>query len=286
MPGIRFNVEAGLLRSLADLIEQQNAESIEEPGVPRVHLAATAQDLVHAARVMTQAFVRNQDKAWLAWLKPEEIRRIRSGEVSQAEEKLARVIHYLLEAALHTGGVVVLETAQEGMDVSDGPRTVRGAALRTLPSALPARPGLMHELFVGGRAALRAYGLGRTLAAQRASSALQRATEAMRVREGVPERCIYGGMVCVHPDHEQKRVASRMSRPFQQLADLHGLFYLLQSSNPDRNDTRVFKRFGFRHSGEFVYGASKFNSVGPYTVKLMIRSPASSSRERSGSPAA
>ncbi|MBB3641785.1 hypothetical protein [Variovorax atrisoli] len=273
MRAIRFNVEAGILRDLEDLIAQQNAESAAEPGRPRVRLAATPQEIAQAAGVMTEAFVRNQDKAWLAWMQPEDVRRIRAGDVVQAEQKLCRVIHYLLQAALRTGGVVVIETAQEDEASTDGPRAMRGAALRTLPVAVAARSGLMHELFVGGHAALRAYGLRRTLAAQKASTALKRATEAMRVREGVPERCILGGMVCVRPDHEQKRVASRMSRPFQRLADLHGLHYLLQSSNPDRNDSRVFKRFGFRHSGELYYGASKFNSVGPYLVKLMIRDP-------------
>ncbi|SDZ70531.1 hypothetical protein SAMN05518854_114118 [Variovorax sp. YR266] len=271
MSGIRLNIEAIILQSLVELIEQQNAASQAELDAPRVHIAATSEDLVHAAQVMAQAFVRNRDKAWIAWLRPADVKRIRAGDFVDAERKIARVIHYLLQAALRTGGVVVLETAREE---PQGARTVRGAALRTLPSAIPSRPGLFHELTVGAPAALRAYGLRRTLAAQSASAALQRATHAMRVREGVPERCIYGGMVCVHPVHEQKRVASRMSRPFQRLADIHGLSYLLQSSNPDRNDTRVFKGFGFRHTGEFVYGASKLNSVGPYTVKLMIRSPA------------
>jgi len=271
MSGIRLNIEAIILQSLVELIGKQNTASEAEPDAPRVHIAATSEDLVHAALVMAQAFVRNRDKAWIAWLRPAEVGRIRAGHFADAERKIARVIHYLLQAALRSGGVVVLETAH---DERQGGRTVRGAALRTLPSAAPSGPGLFHELTVGALAALRAYGLRRTLAAQSASAALQRATHAMRMREGVPERCIYGGMVCVHPVHEQKRVASRMSRPFQQLADLHGLFYLLQSSNPDRNDTRVFKGFGFRHTGEFLYGASKLNSVGPYTVKLMIRNPA------------
>ncbi len=267
---IRLNIEAEILQGLVDLIDRQNETSMDEPGAPRVHVAATAQDIVQAATVMTQAFVRNGDKAWLAWLRPDDLRRIRAGDFAVAERKIGRVMHYLLEAALASGGVVVLETSHEEAQNS---RTVRGAALRTLPSAVPRAPGRMHELVVGGYAALRAYGLQRTLAAQSASAALQRATHAMRIREGIPERCIYGGMVCVHPAHEGQRVASRMSRPFQQLADRHGLAYLLQSSNPDRNDTRVFKGFGFRHTGEFVYGASRFNGVGPYTVKLMVRRP-------------
>lgn len=271
MSRIQLNIEASILQGLVDLIEKQNAVSGTEPGAPRVHIAATSEDLVRAASVMTQAFVRNGDKAWIAWLRPADVQRIRAGDFVDAEKKIGRVIHYLLQAAFRTGGVVVLETAHDELH---GGRTVRGAALRTLPSAVLSTPGLLHELTVGAHAALRAYGLRRTLAAQSASAALQRATHAMRVREGVPERCIYGGMVCVHPAHEQKRVASRMSRPFQRLADLHGLFYLLQSSNPDRNDTRVFKGFGFKHTGEFLYGASKLNSVGPYTVKLMVRSPA------------
>lgn len=271
MSGIRLNIEAALLQGLAELIGKQNAACEAEPDAPRVHIADTPDDLVRAALVMAQAFVRNRDKAWIAWLRPGEVERIRAGRFADAEKKIARVIHYLLQAALRSGGVVVLETAH---DQAQGGRTVRGAALRTLPSAALSGPGLFHELTVGAPAALRAYGWRRTLAAQRASAALQRATHAMRVREGVPARCIYGGMVCVHPVHEQKRVASRMSRPFQQLADLHGLFYLLQSSNPDRNDARVFKGFGFRHTGEFLYGASKLNSVGPYTVKLMVRNPA------------
>ncbi|RTQ32913.1 hypothetical protein EJP69_19625 [Variovorax gossypii] len=271
MSAIRLNIEAAILRSLAELIEEQNIASEAEPGTPRVHIVATAHELVQAAQVMAQAFVRNRDKAWIAWLRPADVSRIGSGDFVDAERKIARVIHYLLRAALRAGGVVVLETA---CDEGQGGRTVRGAALRTLPSAASSGASFFHDLTVGAPAALRAYGLRRTLAAQSASIALQRATHAMRVREGIPSRCIYGGMVCVRPDHEQKRVASRMSRPFQRLADVHGLFYLLQSSNPDRNDARVFKGFGFRHTGEFLYGASKLNSVGPYAVKLMVRSPA------------
>lgn len=271
MSAVRLNIEAAVLRSLANLLEEQNIASEAEPETPRVHIAATPHDLVQAAEVMAQAFVRNRDKAWIAWLRPADVKRVGSGDYADAERKIARVIHYLLQAALRVGGVVVLETA---CDERQGGRTVRGAALRTVPSAASAGSGLFHDLTVGAPAALRAYGLRRTLAAQSASAALQRATHAMRVREGIPVRCVYGGMVCVRPDHEQKRVASRMSRPFQRLADIHGLFYLLQSSNPDRNDARVFKGFGFRHTGEFLYGASKLNSVGPCTVKLMVRSPA------------
>ena len=271
MSAVRLNIEAAILQSLGDLIAQQNIAGAAEPEAPRVHIAGTPHELLQAAEVMAQAFVRNRDKAWIAWLRPADVQRIGAGDFAEAERKIARVIHYLLQAALRAGGVVVLETAG---DEHRGGRTVRGAALRTLPSAAAPGSGLLHDLTVGAPAALRAYGLRRTLAAQRAAAALQRATHAMRVREGIPARCIYGGMVCVRPDHEQKRVASRMSRPFQRLADIHGLFYLLQSSNPDRNDARVFQRFGFRHTGEFLYGASKFNSVGPYAVKLMVRRPA------------
>ena len=133
MPRIELNIEAAILRSLVDLIERQNAVSGTEPGAPRVHIAATSEDLVHAASVMTQAFVRNGDKAWIAWLRPADVQRIRAGDFVDAEKKISRVIHYLLQAAFRTGGVVVLETAHDELH---GGRTVRGAALRTLPSAV------------------------------------------------------------------------------------------------------------------------------------------------------
>ena len=128
MPGIRLNIEAAVLQSLVDLIEKQNAASEAAPGAPRVHIAATSEDLDRAASVMAQAFVRNGDKAWIAWLRPADVQRIRAGDFADAEKKIARVIRYLLQAAFRTGGVVVLETA---CDEQHGGRAVRGAALRT-----------------------------------------------------------------------------------------------------------------------------------------------------------
>ena len=274
MSRIALNIEAVILDDLIDLIEQQNVAQAHEPGSPRVHVATTTEDLAEATRVLTKAFVASRDKAWLAWLRPADIRRVHAGEVDGAERKLGRVIRYLIDAAVREGGIVVLETAAATEeDAAAGRRMARGAALRTLPNITAPPSGWLHELIVGGRAALSAYGLRRTLAARSASDALQQATEAMRLREGIPERCIWGGMIGVLPEHEGKRVASRLFRPFHRLADRHGLCHLLQSSNPDRNDERVFKRFGFQHTGEFVYGASPMNGVGPYTVKFMVRWP-------------
>lgn len=274
MSAIRLNVEPAILQGLRDLLDEQNARTAAEPGAPRVHMAQDAQDLRRAALVMAQAFVRNRDKGWLAWLRPPEVARIHAGQFEPGERKIARVIAYLLRAALPAGGVVTLETAQEGGGPQKGPRIVRGASLRNFPTAAVHRPSRLHELVFGGYAALRAYGLARSLAADKAAKELKAATEAMRERLGIPKRCVRGGMLCVHPDHEQKHVASRLSRPLLRLADQQALFYLLESSNPERNDTRVFNKFGFERTGEFLYGVSGLNSVGPYVITLMARRPA------------
>lgn len=271
MPRMAPNVEPGILRSLAALLDDQNTVTSTQPGAPRVHVAHNRQDLAQAARVMAQAFVRQADKGWLAWLRPADVQRIRAGDLSGGEAKIGRVILYLLHTALRSGGMVTLETA---LDASQGRRVVRGAALRTLPCATVVAPSRVREIVFGGWAALRSYGWRRTFAAEKAAADLKRATQAMRVREGIPLRCIYGDMLCVHPAHEGQGVASRLSRPLQQLADRHALFYLLQSSNPERNDARVFKGFGFEHTGAFVYGDSALNSVGAYVITLMVRKPA------------
>lgn len=272
MSEMRFNVEPAILQGLRDLLDEQNARTAAEPGAPRVHMALDAQDLRRAAQVMAQAFVRNRDKGWLAWLRPAEVARIHAGNFEPGERKIARVIAYLLHAAIPAGGVVTLETAQEG---PAGQRVVRGASLRNFPVAAAYRPSRLHELVFGGYAALRAYGLARSLAADKAAKELKAAAEAMRERQGIPQRCVRGGMLCVHPGHEQKHVASRLSRPPLRLADQQALFYLLESSNPERNDARVFSKFGFEHTGEFLYGVSDLNSVGPYVITLMARRPSS-----------
>jgi hypothetical protein len=265
-----LNVEPDLLREFIAIVERQNRVTADEPGQPRVEIAQTRAQLAVAAAIMARAFVGNRDKAWLAWLSARDIRRLSSGDADATERKTARVIRYLLAAALPGGGLVLLETAAEG---AAGARVARGAALRSLPPASPGKEGLLHKYAFGAAAVLASYGLMGALAADRASCALRESTEAMKAREGIPPRCINNGMVAVSPDHWHKRVASRLCAPFHKLADRCGLQTVLQSSSPLDNDARVFAGMGFEKTGEHLYGVSKRNRAGPHVMTLMVRKP-------------
>ncbi|WAC71681.1 hypothetical protein OU995_19120 [Roseateles sp. SL47] len=267
----RLNVRTDLLTSVESLIAQQNEATASLPGEPRVDIVRDHGGVRAAAVVMTQAFVENHDKGWLAWLKPEEVRRIEEGDHALGERRLTPILAYLLRAGLGAGGILCVETVQAADGI--GPRVVRGACLRRLPMAWPARDSLLYKYLVGGWHALRTYGLPRALAADRAQTRLRQATELARRAQGIPQGCIYSSMMCVPRRFEGLHVARRLSGPFLRLADEQGLHMLLQSSNPDRNDERVFKRFGFSRIGEFNYGVSRLNAVGPYTITLLARPP-------------
>ncbi len=266
-----LNVEPALLRSLHDHIEALNAADAALPGRPAVEIASTRAQVASAARLMAQAFVHNQDKGWLAWLPPSEVARARSGDTRRAQEKIARVIDYLCAASAFEGGLVLLESA----DASDAPggREIRGASLWGLPAAAPGTEPWWHLAAFGAPAALRSYGLLRAAAAAGAANALVRASEETMQRLGFPARCIYAQMGCVRPAHQGQRVSRRMFEPFRLLADSFDLVYRLESSSPETNDQRVFSNFRFEKIGEHRFGASRFNSVGSYTINLMVRRP-------------
>jgi hypothetical protein len=263
-----LNVEPALLHGLGEIIAQLNAADSVLPGQPLVEIARTRAQVAMAARLMAQAFVHNQDKGWLAWLPPSEIARIRSGDTRRAEEKIARVINYLCAAAAFEGGLVLLESAQ----TSRG-REVRGASLWGLPPAVHHTEPWWHMAAFGVIAALRSYGLVRAVAASSAANALVRSAQETMHRLGFPARSIHAQMGCVRPLHQGRRVSRRMFEPFRLLADRFGLVYRLESSSPETNDQRIFSNFRFERIGEHHFGASRFNSVGAYTINLMVRRP-------------
>lgn len=265
-----LNIEEELLHSLVRIIARRNEAAAGEMGAPKVEIAQTREQLKQGAGIMAKAFVRNYDKAWLAWLSPGDLQRVSAGDFRAAEQKIARVIHYLMATALVSGGIVLVETAR---GAKNDERLVRGAALRVLPAAFPRKENVLHKYLFGGAAALMSYGVRGALAADHASRSLREATEEMRAREGIPERCIRNGMLCVGPAYQQMRVASRLCAPLHELADRHGLYTVLQSSSPESNDARVFNRMGYEKFGEHRYGVSKRNNVGPYVINLMVRRP-------------
>lgn len=262
------NVEPRLLQGLHELVAALNRGDAELPGQPQVEIARTRQQVAVAAQLMAHAFVHNQDKGWLAWLPPAEVARVRSGDTSRAREKIARVIDYLCMAAAFEGGLVLLESAQ----TSQG-REARGASLWGLPPAVPRAEPWWHLAAFGVPAALRSYGPRRALAAAGAADALVRASLQASREQGFPARCIHAQMGCVRPVHQGQRVSRRMFEPFRLLADRFDLVYRLESSSPETNDQRVFSNFRFEKIGEHRFGASRFNSVGPYTINLMVRRP-------------
>jgi len=266
------NMRPDLLQSLLETFDQYNLRAQHEPGEPRIEIARDLVQLRAAATLMTQAFVRQRDKGWLAWLRPAQVQRIHAGDAASAERQLTRVMLYLLRAATFSGGITILETARDPADPQR--RIVRGAGMSEFPVASDTGESVFHKYCFGAWAALRSYGLLRALAADRAYRALAAATEQMRQREGIDaQRCVRAGMLCVHPDYEGTGIAHRVFVMFQGFTDRHGLYCLMQSSNPERNDERVFKHWGFRHVGEYCYGASRFNSVGAYAIKLLVRPP-------------
>lgn len=263
-----LNVEPELLHALGELIAQLNAADSALPGQPLVEIARTRAQVALAAQLMAQAFVHNQDKGWLAWLAPSEIARIRSGDTRRAQEKIARVIDYLCTAAAFGGGLVLLESAQ----TSQG-RELRGASLWGLPPAVHCTEPWWHMAAFGAPAALRSYGLLRAVAASSAANALVRSAQETMRRLGFPARGIHAQMGCVRPAHQGQRVSRRMFEPFRLLADRFDLIYRLESSSPETNDQRIFSNFQFERVGEHRFGASRFNSVGPYAIHLMVRRP-------------
>ena len=266
-----LNVAPALLQGLHELIAALNATDATLPGRPAVEIARTRAQVASSARLMAQAFVHNQDKGWLAWLPPSEVARVRSGDTRRAQEKIARVIDYLCAAAAFGGGLVLLESADA--PEAPGGREIRGASLWGLPPAAPGTEPWWHLAAFGAPAALRSYGLLRAAAAAGAANALVRASEETMHRLGFPARCIYAQMGCVQPAHQGQRVSRRMFEPFRLLADRFDLVYRLESSSPETNDQRVFSNFRFEKIGEHRFGASRFNSVGPYTINLMVRRP-------------
>ncbi|WP_307700666.1 hypothetical protein [Variovorax paradoxus] len=266
-----LNVEPALLQGLNQHIAALNTADAALPGRPAVEIASTRAQVASAARLMAQAFVHNQDKGWLAWLPPSEVARVRAGDTPRAQEKIARVIDYLCAASAFEGGLVLLESAQAS-DAADR-REIRGASLWGLPPAVPCTEPWWHLAAFGAPAALRGYGPLRAIAAACAANALVRASEETMHRLGFPARCIYAQMGCVKPAHQGQRVSRRMFEPFRLLADRFDLVYRLESSSPETNDQRVFSNFRFEKIGEHRFGASRFNSVGPYTINLMIRRP-------------
>lgn len=266
---LRWNIDQAILATLPALAVEINGLWAHEPGEPRIEIAQDLPRLQQAAHLMAQAFVQNQDKGWLAWLRPRDVARIRAGDFEAAERHIGRIILYLLRAATFNGGITILESACG----PDGVREIRGAAVCELPTQAPPSEGLLHKYGLGTLCALRSYGLQRAIAANLAYLSLRRATDQMQRDMGIPTRCLRSGIMCVHPRFEGKRVASRLWAPAHVIAERHRLHILMESSNPDRNDDRVFKRFGLQHVGEHVYGASRFNGVGPYVIKLMVRPP-------------
>jgi len=266
-----LNVEPVLLRGLHEHIAARNAADATLAGRPAVEIARTRAQVASAARLMAQAFVHNQDKGWLAWLPPSEVARVRAGDTRRAQARIARVIEYLCAAAAFEGGLVLLESA----DTPAAPheREIRGASLWGLPPAAPGTEPSWHLAAFGVPAALRSYGVLRAVAAAGAANALVRASQQTMHRLGFPARCIYAQMGCVQPAHQGQRVSRRMFEPFRLLADRFGLVYRLESSSPETNDQRVFSNFRFEKIGEHHFGGSRFNSVGPYTINLMVRRP-------------
>lgn len=262
------NVEPALLQGLHELIAALNLADTERPGQPRVEIARTREQVSLAAQLMAHAFVHNRDKGWLAWLPPSDVARVRCGDIGRAQKKIARVIDYLCMAATFEGGLVLLESAQTPQG-----REVRGASLWGLPPAAPRPEPWWHLAAFGAPAALRSYGPLRAMAAAGAANALVRASLQMLREQGFPQRCIYAQMGCVRPAHQGQRVSRRMFEPFRLLADRFDLMYRLESSSPETNDQRVFSNFRFEKIGEHRFGASRFNSVGPYTINLMVRRP-------------
>ena len=277
-PGVlpRLNVEPALLAGLMEEIEARNAADATLPGRPALKIAATRAEMADAARLMAQAFVRNHDKAWLAWLPAQDMARLRSGDMATAEKKIARVICYLCHAAAFAGGVMTLEFADEsGTSGAPGGRVLRGASLRSLPPAVPRSEPWWHLVVIGASTALRSYGPRRAVAAAKASNALVQAAREATTESRVPARCIHAQMSCVRPQYQGLGVSRRMFEPFRTLSDRFGLAARMESSSPDSNDERVFAKFGFEKIGEHQYGASRYNNVGPYTVNLMVRWPRS-----------
>ncbi|RTQ32931.1 hypothetical protein EJP69_19725 [Variovorax gossypii] len=262
------NVEPALLQGLHELIADLNMADADLQDRPRVEIACTRQQVALAAQLMAHAFVHNRDKGWLAWLPPSEVARVRCGDSGRARKKIARVIDYLCMAATFEGGLVLLESAQ----TTQG-REVRGASLWGLPPAMPRPEPWWHLAAFGAPAALRSYGPLRAAAAAGAANALVRASLQTLREQGFPQRCIYAQMGCVRPAHQGRRVSRRMFEPFRLLADRFDLLYRLESSSPETNDQRVFSNFRFEKIGEHRFGASRFNSVGPYTISLMVRRP-------------
>jgi hypothetical protein len=264
------NIEETLWRDLAGLLRRHNSALEGEPGSPRLEIAESPSQLREAARVMAKAFVATRDRSWLVWLPKRELRNIADGKPQGAIRRLQRTVHYLLTTAGFRGGIVLIETAKAAPK-SD--RIVRGAIVRKLPVKTQQREPLTYKYVFGGYAAVRSYGLPRALAADAAYVALAKATDRFIAEWCIPGRCIKGGGLCVDPDYQRMRVSRRLAAPFFQLADLNGLWTVIQSGNPERNDATVFRSMGFQKIGDYAYGASPFNNVGPYTVNILAREP-------------
>jgi GNAT superfamily N-acetyltransferase len=267
---VDFNIEENLLRDLLEMIGRQNKEIGGEPGRPRIEIAQSALQVWQAAIVMARAFVATQDRGWLAWLSKPEIARIGAGDTQRAERKLRRTIYYLLNTGWLGGGILLLETANVA---PANARVVRGTLMRKLPAKTYRRESFAYKYLVGGISAVRSYGIARALAADAAYVALTNATEETIVDRGIPLRCIRGGGLCVDPEYQRMRISSRLCAPFHDLADRNGLWTVIQSSNPDRNDATVFCHMGFQKIGDYKYGPSPYNNVGPYVINIMARKP-------------
>jgi GNAT superfamily N-acetyltransferase len=267
---LRLNVSDELRQEFNNIICELNREFRRYPGRPRVEIATTAKDLRATAFLLAATFARSRDRSWIAWLPRRQLDQIKSGEFSSSERKLARIIGYLLGTALICGGVIVFETAS---DENVGQRVMRGAILRKLPPATPRKESVLRRYLFGASLAVQSYGIRRALAADRAARELDQTMETLITRNCIPDRCVRGGMLAVLPPYQGLGVSSRLCAPFHELADRNGLWSVIQSSNPENNDDRVFRGWGFHPIGQHRYGPSPCNGVGPYALNILARKP-------------
>jgi hypothetical protein len=268
MPLRPLNVEPALLEALHEHIWALNSADAALPGRPAVEIARSKPQTALAARLMAQAFIHNQDRGWLAWLPPSEVARVHSGDTRRAQEKIARVIDYLCAAAAFEGGLVLLESA----DVPPG-REIRGASLWGLPPAVPGAEPWWHLAAHGAPARfaqLRAGARGgrcrrgeRTGASLAGDDAPPGLSGALHLRAdkmypaGAPGPARFAANVRAVPPAGgpfQPRVQAREQQPRDQ--------------RPAR-----FLQLPLREDRGARFGASRFNSVGPYAINLMIRRP-------------
>jgi GNAT superfamily N-acetyltransferase len=267
---LRLNVSDELLQEFNGIVDEMNRDFHRHPGTPRLEIATTAKQLRATAVLLAATFARSRDRSWIAWLPRRQLDQIKCGDFTGSERKLARIIGYLLSSALISGGIIVLETA-DGENV--GQRVMRGAVLRKLPPATRDKESLLRRYLLGAGLALQSYGIRRALAADRAARELDQAMELSIARHRIPDRCVRGGMLAVFPPYQGLGVSSRLCAPFHELADRNGLWSVIQSSSPEHNDDRVFRRWGFDPIGQHHYGPSPCNGVGPYALNILARKP-------------